>query len=136
LREAAAQAVLSVLSAARASAVDRLALLEGKPPAEELCREACACFSASIYRASLATGESHRTAAAKVEFACKHAFAGAGPSATEIGLYIASEAPVVALATRVAALLRCDGDVQTFRAALTSSHAAFDERLVLAHRAV
>jgi hypothetical protein len=69
-----------------------------------------------------------------VEAACKHAFGDAGPSATEIGSYIASAAPVSALATRAAALLGCEGDAQAFRAALTSSQTSFDERLVLAQR--
>jgi hypothetical protein len=136
LREAAVQAVLSVLSNAPVGSVDRWALLEGKPPAEALRREVCACFAASIYRASQSIGESHRAAAAKVEVTCKHAFADAGPSATEIGSYIASDAPAAALATRVAALLGCDGDAHALRTALTSSHSAFGEKLVLAHRAV
>jgi hypothetical protein len=123
-----------VLASLPASTLDRLALLEGKPPAEELRREACACFSASIYRASLAIGDSHRAAVAKVEVVCKHAFANGGPSATEIGLYIATDTPVPALATRFAALLGCDADAPTLRAALSTSHAAFGERIVLAHR--
>jgi hypothetical protein len=126
--------VLSVLAVVPASAVDRLSLLEGKPPAEELRRQVCACFSASIYRASLAIGESHRAAAAKVEVVCKRAFADGGPSATEIGLYIATDTPVPALATRFAALLGCDADAPTLRAALATSHATFGERIVLAHR--
>jgi hypothetical protein len=134
LRDAAARAVLASLSVVTTGRVDRLALLEGKPPAWELCREVCACFAASIYAERVARGESHKIAAAKVEAVCQHAFSGAnGPSATEIGFYIAIVAPTAELASRVASILGCEGDLAQVRAALTGSAAAFSERLAILH---
>ncbi|HVW26753.1 MAG TPA: hypothetical protein VHC69_15400 [Polyangiaceae bacterium] len=134
LRDAAARAVLSALSAVTGSRVDRLSLLSGKSPAEELCREVCACFAASIYGECVARGESHKLAAAKVEAVCEHAFPDAsGPSATEIGFYIAIAAPPSELATRLATILGCESDSQLLRAALTSCHASFNERIAMVH---
>ena len=109
-------------------------LLEGKPPAAELCREVCACFAASIYGESVARGESHKLAAAKVEAVCQQAFPDAsGPSATEIGFYIAIVGPTSELAGRVAAILDCESDMHLIRTALTSCHAAFVERLAIVY---
>ncbi|HEX4337656.1 MAG TPA: hypothetical protein VH062_17200 [Polyangiaceae bacterium] len=131
LRDTAARAVIAVLSVVTSANVDRLSLLEGNAPAPELCREVCACFAASIYRTAIARGEPHKVAAAKVEIVCKHAFSEAtSPSATEIGFYIAMDAPTVELASRIATYLGCANDVHLLRAALTSCHAAFGERLV------
>jgi hypothetical protein len=131
LRDAAARVVLSVLSVATTSPIDRLSLLQGKHPARELGREACACYVASIYRGAVAQGESHKTAAAKVEAACRHAFTNDAPSAGDIGFYISTTSPALELAGRLAALLGCDGDTSSFRAAVASCHSGFEERLVL-----
>lgn len=131
LRDTAARAVISVLSVVTSAAIDRLSLLRGNAPAGEVCREVCACFAASIYRSCVARGETHRLAAAKVEAVCKQAFSdGTSPSATEIGFYIASEVPAAELATRIAGYLDCPDDVHLLRAAVTSCHTAFSERLV------
>jgi hypothetical protein len=132
LRDAAARAVLSSLSVITTGRVDRLSLLEGKPPAPELCREVCACFAATIYGECVARGESHKIAAAKVEAVCQHAFPdAAGPSATEIGFYIAIVAPLSELASRIASIVGCERDLPPLRAALTSSAAGFSERLAI-----
>lgn len=134
LRDAVARALLASLSAITTGRVDRLALLEGKSPATELCREVCACFAATIFGDCVARGESHKVAAAKVEAVCQHAFPDAsGPSATEIGFYIAIVAPTSEVAGRIATILGCESDLPLLRAALTSSAAAFGERLAILH---
>jgi len=130
LRDTAARAVISVLSVVTSAQVDRLSFLEGSARARELCREVCACFAASIYRTAISRGESHKLAAAKVEAVCKHAFPDeSSPSATEIGFYIAMDTPTIELANRIATYLGCEGDVHLLRAAVTSCHTAFGERL-------
>jgi hypothetical protein len=134
LRDAVARAVLSALAALTTGRVDRLSLLEGNASAAELCREVCACFAATIYAQCVARGESHKLAAAKVEAVCQHAFPdGNGPSATEIGFYIAIVGPTTELANRIVAILACETDLQPIRAALTSSAVGFTERLAILH---
>jgi hypothetical protein len=131
LRDAAARAILSVLSAVTSAQVDRLALLQGNTLAEELRQDVCACFAASIYTTATSLGEPHKVAAAKVEIACRYAFPdGNGPSATELGFYIAMDAPATELANRIATYLGCKADVTLLRAAVASCHSAFGERLV------
>jgi hypothetical protein len=112
-----------VLSSLTRTAVDTLSLLEGAPASRALCREVCACFAASIYHSSLAAGHPHRMAAARVEEACRRAFDGSGPSATEIGFYIGTDSPVTELAGRLAAILGAERDVAVIRSALEGYYA-------------
>ena len=124
LRDAAARTVLSMLSVVTKPKIDRLSFLEGQPPAQEIRREVCACFAASIYGECIARGEPHKLAAAKVESVCQRAFPDeSAPTATEIGFYIAIAVPVDELAGRVAAheiLMRTTGVVGAIREGKTS----------------
>ena len=137
LRDAAARTVLSMLSVVTKPKIDRLSFLEGQPPAQEIRREVCACFAASIYGECIARGEPHKLAAAKVESVCQRAFPDeSAPTATEIGFYIAIAVPVDELAGRVATLLGCEQDLPLLRAAVGSCRSTFGERVALSHERI
>jgi hypothetical protein len=129
LRALTAEALLSVLSVVTSEAIDKLSLLEGRPPSSDLRREVSSCLAAAVYRAASATGSPHRKAIAVVEAACRRAASTEGSFATDIGRYIASHTPTNDLASRLAEALDATSEELAIRAALAPHYALLHEHL-------
>jgi hypothetical protein len=134
LRGVAAGVLLAALSALpeEEEALDLFAVLEGKAVAPELRREVCARLAAGVYEVACACGGSHRSAAALVDAACRHATWTEAPLATDIGRYISSLHAENEFAGRMASLLGVPGHEQQLGAALQSRMEVANKRLRVA----
>lgn len=119
LRDSTAAALLRTLLMVDPVVVDRLALLDGRPPMTALRTEICACLAAGLCRALVADGLDGETASRLSERACADALVAAAPSKEHLRSYMSSDAPVRDLARRTANTIGAPNDSSAIHSVLS-----------------